>query len=367
MDKLLKTTLDLIKIKSVSGNESEIKRAIEYCCNFFGSKKVFLRQFEYPKASPVVLFSNKKTKNFDILCVAHLDVVPAIASQFKPRIVGDKLYGRGSLDMKAAVALALFDLEYVIDQKKDLAFGVLLTTDEETTSNGIKKFVKNQPDISAKIVLDPDAGCLDTIIEKYKHSVGVKLRSKGIAGHSSRPWENINAVTNLMSVIAALQKTFPQYSKKQKKPKDTWIDTMEVTGFLSPVTMNMTPDWAEATLNFRLTEKTSLKALQKLLDKACKGNDTRYEVVMASSGCYMDARSEIIQSYKKMAEQVLGQKLKITHMNGATDARMFAEKSVIIMHSLNGDGVHGENEYLEIGSLKKLAEIHKQFIDSYKA
>ena len=34
----------------------------------------------------------------------HLDVVPARAEQFSPRIEGDRLYGRGAYDMKGGVA-----------------------------------------------------------------------------------------------------------------------------------------------------------------------------------------------------------------------------------------------------------------------
>ena len=363
MHKILKTTMDLIKIKSASGNEAEIKKAIDYCKKYFVKKKVFFKVFKYKGASPVVLISNVDKKNFDIMSVGHLDVVPAKDSQFKPRIAGDKLYGRGAVDMKQAIALAMFDLEYVIDNKIDIAFAVLITTDEETTSNGIKNFVKDNPQIGAKIIFDNDAGYLNTIIEKYKHSIGVKLMTKGSAGHSSRPWNNTNAVTSLIGVINELQKTFPQYSKKQKIPKDTWIDTMEVTGFNSSTSANITPELAEALLNFRLTEKTDLKDLRKILDKAVKDRDTSYEIVMSSCGCYMDAKSKYIQHYKKIADKVVGKKLKVTHMNGATDARMFAEKSTIIMHGLDGKGEHSDNEYLVISSMDKMVEIHKQFID----
>ena len=53
-----------------------------------------------PKGGPTVIFHG------------HLDVVPAHAEQFTPRIEGDRLIGRGAYDMKgglAAMMCALWD------------------------------------------------------------------------------------------------------------------------------------------------------------------------------------------------------------------------------------------------------------------
>ncbi len=49
----------------------------------------------------------KNTFDFDILTVGHLDVVPAPKKIFVPNIEGNKLYGRGSGDMKSQIAIAL--------------------------------------------------------------------------------------------------------------------------------------------------------------------------------------------------------------------------------------------------------------------
>lgn len=78
----------------------------------------------------------------------------------------------------------------------------------------------------------------------------------------------------------------------------------------------------------------------------------------------MDANSDIIQKYKKMAEKIIGEEIDITHMNGATDARMFAEKSCIIMHMISGGEAHSIDEYVELSSIKKFYEIQKEFIKS---
>ena len=69
-------------------------------------------------------------------------------------------------------------------------------------------------------------------------------------------------------------------------------------------------------------------------------------------------------AFRKIAEETIGRPLKISQMCGGTDARMFADRSVIVMHSVNGENAHGDGEYVEIESVKKLLEIEKKYIDT---
>ena len=78
----------------------------------------------------------------------------------------------------------------------------------------------------------------------------------------------------------------------------------------------------------------------------------------------MDASMPEIAAYRKIAEETVGRPLKISQMCGGTDARMFADRSVIVMHSVNGENAHGDGEYVEIESVKKLLEIEKKFFDA---
>src|SRR3981189_2301347 len=53
---------------------------------------------------PVLAATVGAEKGPTIVLHGHLDVVPAGAEQFGPRLEGDKLFGRGAYDMKGGLA-----------------------------------------------------------------------------------------------------------------------------------------------------------------------------------------------------------------------------------------------------------------------
>ena len=78
----------------------------------------------------------------------------------------------------------------------------------------------------------------------------------------------------------------------------------------------------------------------------------------------MDEQNPHILAYKKFAEDILGQSLDFEHIGGATDSREFAVKgSTVIMHSGSGEGMHANGEYVEVDSVKKIAEIQIRFLE----
>lgn len=365
MEKVVARALELIKIPSVSGNREAIRKIIGIVKNEFEGKGFFVTEYHFEEADPVLLLANTPEMSFDILTIGHLDVVPAAEHMFTPVINDGKIHARGACDMKSQIAVNLEALLYAA-RYPDLKFGVLITTDEETTSNGIRQLARQDlPD--ARIVLDNDSGSLFCLTEKYKHPVSVRLKARGEAAHSSMPWFGKNAVIGLIGCIDDLQKHFPYYAKNAQIPGDTWVDTMTVTAFNSPTTYNVVPAEAEARINFRLTEKTSLQKLEEILAECAEKHDCSYEILLSSSGVYMDANHPIIRKYRQVAVQVLGRELSVGHSCGATDSRPFGQKSTIIMHSVDGGDLHGDHEYVVISSILQLLEIQKKFIDEAAA
>lgn len=361
---LLQTVQDLIKFRTETGNLSEIDKCMAYCKKLFANSGAIVDVCRYEGVSPVLFLRNQQTENFDVVILGHLDVVPATDDMFKPVIKDGKMYGRGTLDMKSFAAVAFNSMFHVLENKLNLKFGIILSTDEEKGSASTHAFMNAHPNIRAKIVLDNDVGGdILKIVSKCKNPVFVKIIAEGLEAHGSTPWEGIDANEKLMMTCANIRKIYPYFSKELPEPENKWQDTVHFATLKGGEVSNIISNHAEALCDFRLTENSSVADLRKNLDK-CMKKGVSYKIVSESTPVVMDENNPYILDYKAFAENILGQKITFEHIGGATDSRSFAVKgSIVIMHSGTGEGMHASGEYVVIDSVEKIADIQIKFLD----
>lgn len=362
--KVLDVAQELIKFKSETGNEKEIKNTIDYIKNMMSLIGAKVDVFEKKGIAPVIMIRNHKTLDFDALVLGHIDVVPAEDKMFNPIIKGGKMYGRGALDMKSFAAVAMNSMQYVIENKLPIKFGIILSSDEEKGSKGTKAFLEKYNKIKADVVLDNDVGGdITKIIAKCKNPVFVKIKAKGKEAHGSRPWDGIDANELMFKVIGNIRKLYPAYDLEGKKPRNKWIDTLHFAKIEGGKVANIISDSCEVLCDFRLVETSSVDGLVKNLKK-CMIKGVDFEIVSSSVPVVMSEKNPQILEYKKLAEKILGKKIKFEYEGGATDAREFAVRgSTVIMHSGSGDGMHAPEEYVETESVERLAEIQVAFLE----
>lgn len=360
---LINTIKDLIRFRTETGNETEIRKAAEYIVNLFEGTDVKTEIFQ-TTASPVIFLRNTDEFDFDALVLGHIDVVPAEDKMFEPIEKNGKMYGRGTLDMKSFAAVALNSMQYVEMHKLPLKFGVILSTDEEKGSLSTESFLKAYPQIKAKIVLDNDVGGdITKIVSKCKNPVFVKLIAKGQEAHGSTPWDGIDANEILLQSWNNIRKIYPYYAKNLPQPQNTWFDTVHLAIINGGQVSNVLSNYAEALLDFRLTENSTIQHLEDNLKK-CLVAGVNYKIVSTSTPVVMDENNQYILAYKQLAEKIIQQKIEFEHIGGATDSRAFAVKgSVVIMHSGTGEGMHASNEYVDIESVKQIADIQIKFLE----
>lgn len=363
---IIQITQELMKMKTDTGNVKEINECLLYIKNLFSGTRANIEIFDEEKTAPVIFISNTKQQDLDVLILGHIDVVPAPENMYQPFIDENGiLHGRGSLDMKSFAVVGLNSMKYVLDNNLDkLKFGIILSSDEEKGSKGTKAFLKSHPELKSKIVLDNDVGGdIGIIINKCKNPVFVKLISEGLAAHGSTPWEGIDANENLMNTVHNLRKIYPYFSKNGVVPKDKWIDTLHFAKISGGEVANVISDYAEALLDFRLTENSSIENLENNLKESMEEGVT-YKIVSTSVPVVMSEKDPDILAYKKLAEEILGREIKFEQIGGATDAREFAVRgSTVIMHSGTGDGMHTNTEYAYVDSILKISQIQIAFIN----
>ena len=266
---LMQTVQDLIRFKTITGNAEEIDKCLQYIKDSFNGTKAYVKIERFKDASPVIYIANNEDMHQNVLVLGHLDVVAAEDDMFEPKIVDGKMYGRGTLDMKSFAAVAMNSMHYVLEHQLPVKLGIILSTDEEQGSKSAHAFLAKYPDINADVVLDNDVGGdIGEIITKCKNPVFVKLIAQGIAAHGSMPWDGLDANEMLMRTIADLRKDFSYFDVKSGAPKNTWIDTMHVAKIKGGEVSNIISSKAEALLDIRLVETSTVKDLEKKLKDA---------------------------------------------------------------------------------------------------
>ena len=225
-EKSIKILKDLISFKTISGeNNSSL---INYCEDILtkcgaSSFKVF--DEEKKRVNLFATLKAKKPNGLEsIILSGHTDVVPVSkgwsTDPFVAEIKEDKLYGRGSCDMKGflACSLAFAEIFSKSNLSRDIHFS--LTFDEETACIGapllIEELKKRKITNGICIVGEPTKM---RIIDSHKACYEYTTFFEGLAGHSSKPDEGVNAaeyaskyVNKLMSLRNELRNREPDNS-----------------------------------------------------------------------------------------------------------------------------------------------------------
>ncbi|MDR7126663.1 acetylornithine deacetylase [Pseudotabrizicola sp. 4114] len=188
----------------------------------------------------------------------HLDVVPATepgwqADPFVLRTGGDRLIGRGACDMKGFVAAALAMVPELLRMTLTAPVHLALSYDEEAGCRGVPHLLAVLPDLCAApagAIIGEPSGLRPVLAHKGK--AAIRLRAKGVAGHSSRPDLGVNAIHALVPVLAA---AVAQASALQAGPQDQrfappW-SSLQIGTVDGGLALNVIPDAAEADIEAR--------------------------------------------------------------------------------------------------------------------
>lgn len=155
-----------------------------------------------------------------ILLDAHQDTVPVegmTIAPFTPHREGDRLYGRGSCDVKGGMASMLAAFARLVSEQPSNRPNIVVscTCDEEQTAGGARALaalwsdppraqgtlLPTPPDLA--IVAEPTE--LDIVVA-HRGAVRWKIRTRGVACHSSRPAEGVNAIYKMAHILQVLER-----------------------------------------------------------------------------------------------------------------------------------------------------------------
>lgn len=253
----------LCDIPSVSGDEARIADAIEAALAPFAHLQVL-------RLGNTIVARTSLGRAQRVAIAGHIDTVP-INENLPTRIEvlsqeqadadvpgtppGEYLWGRGTVDMKAGVAVQLRLAAELTEPAVDLTW--IWYDNEEVASdlNGLGRLADARPDLLTAdfaILGEPtkgevEGGCNGTI--------RVDIRTRGKRAHSARAWVGENAIHKAAPILARLAEFTPATVPVEGLDYREGLNAVRISG---GVAGNVIPDECVVHVNYRFAPDKSL-------------------------------------------------------------------------------------------------------------
>lgn len=362
----------LVSIPTVTGinNEVEIIKAIAD-----EAKKLDLPFQIITKdiSHPNIFVGENFNKKEGLLFIAHVDtagVGDETKWQHKPfgaEIENDKLYGRGSIDNKAGIALSLYTLKILKDQGKLHLAKFIGVSDEERGADSIfgARYLLDQG-IQAKAAIYTYSGN-DVITIGHRGQVKLWINVTGESAHSgSSTWQDgtrgASAIDALNSFLTKVNK-FEMEGTHEAFPNYTFKQT--VLYIEGGAKTSLVPDKAGCLIDARLLPIHDNNVYIKNITKIAKGLETEkvkfnLEIQTNLPAVFIKNDEKIVTILKNLSKKVLNTEPEIRGCGPANEGYMFIGKGIptICGFGVSGDGVHSKDEYLDLNSIPKILKIY---------
>nr|WP_302144906.1 ArgE/DapE family deacylase [Limosilactobacillus mucosae] len=297
---------------------------------------------------------------------------------FSAHIENNRMYGRGTADMKgglAAMAIAMAELK---DESAGLngKLELLGTVAEESSKinhmQGAQRFAKDGyvDDLTAAIFAEPTNA---DIAYAHKGSITYRIDSIGKAAHSSRPDLGFNAITPLIHFYQEQERYFGELVAKYENP---------VLGRAVPVVtkidggeqLNTVPDHAELFVKLRTIPETDNDEIIAHLSRIIANiNDQDHaqlsiEVLGSKIAVTTERNAEIVAIAQKAATDHLGHSFNVRGIAFGTDASEMTKANRHMDVLVFGPGnatAHKIDEYIDLDQYLSMIDIYKQIARDY--
>ena len=301
-----------------------------------------------PKDGPTVIFHG------------HLDVVPAHAEQFAPRIEGDRLIGRGAYDMKGGLAAMMCALWDAAGQ------------------DAVRVRFVCVPDEEAE---DVEQHCTDTLVSEglrgdfaitgeptdlhigvqAKGVLAVRLRVHGTAAHGSTPWLGDNAILKAHDVYRRVE-TLP-FSRQSSDLFDR--PSINLARIEGGDAFNKVPDACSIDIDIRYLPNQDpgeiLAQIRAIGDVEVVRRFMRQPAIVSRRNPYVLALRQAV------GRSIEGDALSVGR-DGASDAISFLEAGVpAVEFGPVGAGHHGPEEWVSLSSLTRYRRALGDFLRALPA
>jgi acetylornithine deacetylase len=281
-----------------------------------------------------------------LLLNGHLDTVGVVGMEapLEPRVEDGRLYGRGSYDMKGAVAAALL----VVAELDELRGDVIVTAvaDEELGSIGTEA-VLERVHADAAIVVEPTE--LEVAVA-HRGFVGFEVETAGVAAHGSRSDLGIDAIAKMGPVLVALERL---QEELQERPRHPLVGGPSVHASLIEGGQELSSYPARCVL---MGERRTIPG-ETVADVESELRDIAGDAVVRIGPSREPYEAPLRDPFVELVRSTAG----VDEPVGAlfwTDAALIAAAGIpTVLFGPVGAGAHAAVEWVDLASLERLREV----------
>jgi succinyl-diaminopimelate desuccinylase len=285
----------------------------------------------------------------------HIDVVPGHPEQFHPRVEGDRLYGRGALDMKGSLAAMMCALHDVAQQDR-VRVRFLCAPDEEsedidvrTTDDVVRAGFRGDFAITGEPT-DLHVGV------QAKGVLACRIEVHGRSAHGSTPWLGDNAVLKAIDVFRRIE-TLP-FSRESSEMFDR--PSINLGRIHGGDALNKVPDLCTMVVDIRYLPNQDprdiLEQIRGIPDIDVVRTFMRVPAYVSRSNPYVLALVDAVGRLTRGESMSVGR-------DGASDAVSFLQEGIpAVEFGASGAGHHGPDEWVSISSLARYRQALVDFV-----
>ena len=310
----------------------------------------------------------------------HTDVVPVEGQAwdtdpFKATVVGDKLFGRGTADMKSYIATALVMAPRFLASNADAPLHIALSYDEEVGCIGVRSLIKDLAEIGLKT-----AGCIvgePTLMQPiiaHKGSHRFRCCVTGREAHSSYTTQGVNSIEYAARIIVYIRQMADRLAQLETRDYAFTVpfSTMQTGTIKGGLASNIVPKDCEFQFESRTIPGASADRLyQEIQDFAATllpemrriepNAAIVFEAVASAPGMNMKESDDIVK---------LAAALSRNKPNGAvsygTEGGLFQQAGIPTVICGPGDieQAHRPNEFVSLAQIAQCEAFMLRLIDS---
>jgi len=321
----------------------------------------------------------KGTGGRSLLFNGHMDVMPpGDAAQWKyppftPTVEGNRLYGRGTADMKGGLMAAVMAVQLLKDAGIPLPGDVVITSvcDEEGGGNGSIQAIDSGIKADGVVVCE---GTSDEVILAHMGFVFLRVTVEGKANHSGAKWLGVSALDKMRKIMAELDELEHRWLLTYKHPllpaPNLNVGTIHggTAGSTVPgsCTIEMCVHYLPNCMNHdQVVAEVTDAVIRTASSDLWMKNHMPVVTEFQAGGAFEMEASPFVESFCRAYKNARGKEVRKTGSPAGCDSRLWkniARCPTIQFGPGNLEQCHAVNEYLELDAYYQAILIYAELI-----